>query len=369
MNGDDPISDGTALDRHRPIPAGDVSDSLHARVTVTTDPPDWSAFLAGRDDATIYHDPRWGEVMREAYGNRPHYLTARRGGSVVGICQLIEQRSLLFGKRLCSLPYFDASGILADDPPAEAALLDAVGQLRGQTGVDHVELRQLQPLSAELPTRTDKVTLWLGLGEGRDATWKQFKKQVRTNVRRAMKNDVEVVCGGGEHVKSFYSVYSRTMRDLGSPPHSLRFFRVLIDRFAEEVRLFIARRQETVVAASLTLTDRRAMRVPWAGSDYRYRKLDANRLMYWEMLATGSDLGCAAFDFGRSTRDSGTHKFKRGWGAEEVPLYWHHVMPPGQEPPELRPDSPKYRMMVRCWQKLPVPLARLLGPRLIAKLS
>jgi len=82
---------------------------------------------------------------------------------------------------------------------------------------------------------------------------------------------------------------------------------------------------------------------------------------------TGGSSGC--FDFGRSTRDSGTYRFKAQWGAKEVPLYWCYILRPGDKIPDLRPESPKYRLATALWRRLPVGIARLIGPRIIAKLS
>jgi len=135
-------------------------------------------------------------------------------------------------------------------------------------------------------------------------------------------------------------VYVRAMRDLGSPPHSKRFFRLICDAFGPAVRIFIVRHPGQPIAASFTLTDARAFHVPWSGSDVRFRNLSANRLMYWSMLAAAATGGSPTFDFGRSTRGSGTHEFKAEWGAQEVPLYWQYLMPAGRDMPDLRPAAP-----------------------------
>ena len=87
------------------------------------------------------------------------------------------------------------------------------------------------------------------------------------------------------------------------------------------------------------------------------------------MLADSSQRGAGRFDFGRSTRQAGTYRFKKQWGAEEIPLYWYYLLPEGRALPELRPDSAKYRFMVACWKKLPVGLATALGQRIVGKLS
>ncbi len=332
--------------------------------------PDWSGYLARRADATIYHDPRWGEVMQAAYGNRPWYLTARRGGEVVGCLQLIEQRSVLFGAHLSSLPYFDSASMLADGADVRSAMLETVGRLTARRRCAFAELREEgEPGPDEQAVRTDKVTLRLELGGDAEALWNGLKAKVRNQVRKAQREGCAARAGGGELLRAFYGVYVRTMRDLGSPPHAERFFRVLIERFGESCRLYLVEREGTVLAGSLVVDDAVAARVPWAGADWRYRKLNANMLLYWTMLSDACRRGAATFDFGRSTVDAGTYKFKLQWGSRVVPLAWRYVLAAGEALPELRSDSAKYRLFVRAWTKLPVGAARAIGPWLISKLS
>ena len=344
-------------------PAGSVT------IDVSNDPPPWDAYLACAPGATLLHDPRWGLVMREAYGNRPYYLTARRGGEVAGVLQLVLQRSLLFGTHLASLPYFDAAGTLADDGTATDALLAEAGALRSEVGAAWVELRHEALLPGDLLSRDDKLTLRLPLPSDADALWESFKPKVRNQVRKAEREDLLLHGSGEATLDEFHAVYCRTMRDLGSPPHSRRFFEIIHAHFGDAVRLFAVREGETTLAASFTLTDATAMRVPWAAADWRFRQRNANMLLYWGMLKDACEGGAPCFDFGRSTRDSGTHRFKKQWGAEEVPLCWQYLMAEGRNPPEIDPDSLKYRFLVGAWRRLPVFAARLIGPRIIRKLS
>lgn len=339
-------------------------------VSVDRDVPDWGDYLSRHPGATIYHDPRWGRVLRDACGGQPFFLTARRSGAVVGVLPLVGQRSLLFGSRLCSLPYFDASGVLAEDDGAAGALLERAKELRASEGYGSLEVRQLAPCAGPgVPARTDKVTLWLDIPAGSEAMWEQLKTKVRTKVRKTQKNGFELAQGGAEFLAEFHDVYSRAMRDLGSPPHGRRIFARILEEFPEAARLFVVRGQGRVLAASFTLTDRWGFHVPWSGSDFRFRQLGANRFLYWEMLSHAAEVGAGRFDFGRSTVDSGTYEFKREWGAEPVQLHWQYFLPIGKEVPEVRPDSGKYKLMVEYWKKLPLPMARTLGPWLIRQLS
>lgn len=338
-------------------------------VDVTREPPPWADYLGRTSRATIFHDPRWGAVMDRAYGNRAFYLTARQGEAVVGVLPLVLQKSVLFGTHLCSLPYFDAAGVLADDAGAADALVSEAQSLRGTVGAKWVEVRQAEPLGGQLETRTDKVRLQLGLPGDPEALWDGFSPKVRNQVRKAERVGVTVHPGGAELLPAFHAVYARTMRDLGSPPHSRRFFEHIAESFGEVVRLFVIRLGGEAIGASLTLVDGATVHLPWAASDWRHRNLCGNMLLYWGMMKEACQRRAAYFDFGRSTRGSGTHQFKRQWGAGEVPLYWHYLLPPGGSAPAAGPEEGKYRLAMAVWRRLPVAVARALGPRLISKLS
>lgn len=90
-----------------------------------------------------------------------------------------------------------------------------------------------------------------------------------------------------------------------------------------------------------------------------------NNLLYWTMIRRACDLDCHTFDFGRSTPDKGTFRFKKQWGAAPRSMVWQYLLSEGRDMPDLSPDNPKYRLMVRTWQRLPVGLTKLLGPPIV----
>jgi hypothetical protein len=80
--------------------------------------------------------------------------------------------------------------------------------------------------------------------------------------------------------------------------------------------------------------------------------------------------GARSFDFGRSPRDGGTYRFKRGWGAQEEPLAWVRLGPEGT--PRAMQASGENAWMTRLsqfWTKLPVGLASRLGPPIRRRLA
>lgn len=336
---------------------------------ISNDLPDWSDYLSRHPQGRVLHDPRWAMLMQKAYGNRPFYLTAHNGKKITGVLTLVEQRSVLFGSHLSSLPYFDAAGILADDDNAADTLIARARELLVSRNVKWVELKHFAPIDGKLPCRTDKVNLYLPLPESPDALWQQLKPKVRNQIRKARQSQLTVHQGDVELLSEFYTVYTRNMRDLGSPSHHRRFFELIVDHFHQAAAVFVIKSGNRPVAAAFTLTDRDGLYVPWAGSDWRARSACPNMLLYWSMLSYACERGMNRFDFGRSTRDSGTYRFKKQWGAHEQPLHWQYLLRPGQALPDLRPDRGKYRAMVACWRRLPTPAARTLGPYVIGKLS
>ena len=88
--------------------------------------------------------------------------------------------------------------------------------------------------------------------------------------------------------------------------------------------------------------------------------------MYAFILRQVIERGGQQFDFGRSTRDAPTYKFKKQWGTEELQCYWHYSN--SEHATNLSNDNPKFALAIRAWQHLPIPITKLLGPRLVRNL-
>ena len=87
-------------------------------------------------------------------------------------------------------------------------------------------------------------------------------------------------------------------------------------------------------------------------------------LLYWTMLERSIERKQAIFDFGRSSPESPTFRFKKQWGAEPHAAVWSHYLRRGTAA-DMRPTNPKYGRAVRVWQRLPLWLTRLLGPHIV----
>jgi len=96
-----------------------------------------------------------------------------------------------------------------------------------------------------------------------------------------------------------------------------------------------ALQDEPVCAAFITVLDDEVF-IPWAGSLFEYRRFGINMAMYWDMIAMAIDDKKRYFNFGRSTRNCGTYKFKKQWGAVEEQLYQYEITLPDMKHGESR---------------------------------
>jgi FemAB-related protein (PEP-CTERM system-associated) len=305
-------------------------------------------------------------VLQRGLRHDPYALEATEGGRTRGYLPLAYVRSLLFGRFLVSLPYLNTAGVLADDASAAAALVDGAVRLADDLRVRHLELRHEHP--AEHPALngqlTGKVHMRLPLPGSPGALWDALPAKVRNQVRKGQKSGLGVVWGGLELLGPFYDVFSRNMRDLGTPVYGRGLFAAVLQEFPAEAELCVVRAGDAPAAGALLLHGRGVSEVPSASSLREYNSTCANMYLYWNLLERAALRGQAVFDFGRSTADGNTFRFKKQWGALPEPAVWQYYVRAGRAD-AVRPDNPRYRRLIRLWQRLPVGLTRLIGPPIV----
>ena len=88
-----------------------------------------------------------------------------------------------------------------------------------------------------------------------------------------------------------------------------------------------------------------------------------------DAYVAASPEGYRIFDFGRSKKGTGSHDFKKNWGFEPTPLFYEYKLVRATEVPDTNPLNPKYQLMIRTWQKMPIALANFIGPHIVKNLG
>ncbi len=334
------------------------------------------------------HDPRWLDVLRHGLGHQPCLLIARRNGhadtavsdaplatsnqsnttDICGYLPLMLVASPLFGRFLVSLPYLNRAGIVADSPQVATQLLYRAVELAQQKNVRYLELRHHGSATPDHPslnaTLTSKSRMVLDLPSSPDALWKQLTAKVRNQVRKGDKAELSIQWGGTELLDDFYAVFAVNMRDLGTPVYPRKLFAAILEQFPGQAELAVVRHQQDTVATALLIHALGSTQVPSASCLRQFNHTNANMWMYHQLLLRSIECGSHQFDFGRSSKDSGTYRFKKQWGARPQPTCWQYHLRRGDFS-SMRPDSPRNRWRVETWKKLPVWLTRQIGPMIV----
>jgi FemAB-related protein (PEP-CTERM system-associated) len=327
----------------------------------------WDAYVTRCPTASVYHRYGWARVIERSYGHTPVYLWARDVGGVCGVLPLVIFRDALGRRSLVSLPFLDEGGLRADSEPAREALWKAALGVARQERAAVIELRQGEPSGLSLAPLGAKVSVMLELASTADLMWKRLDAKVRNQIRKATSSSLTSAWCGIEGLDDFYAVFTRNMRDLGSPVHARQFFASIFEEFAGDARLLLVRDGTRVVAGGVCMVFRDTVLVPWASSLREWRSRCPSHLLYWEVIRSACEKGLGWLDFGRSTPGGGTYRYKMQWGGLARRLHWE--VEPSNRGSMIDSDDPRYRWVVLAWQRLPVRVATALGPVLRKRLS
>nr|WP_232834063.1 MULTISPECIES: FemAB family XrtA/PEP-CTERM system-associated protein [unclassified Sphingomonas] len=309
------------------------------------------------EGATPFHLTGWSRAVARGTGQRARYLIVERAdGGLAGLLPLSEMRSPVFGKALVSAGFAVDGGVLGEGGVALAA---AAWNMATRIGCPSVELRG----GAAPEGWTIDTTSYLGfarpLAADDEAELLAVPRKQRAELRKSLDRDLTVATGRdaamlGEH----YRVYAESVRNLGTPVFPAKLFRAVADELDSDV--LTVRHAGRAEASVLSLYFGGTVYPYWGGGTAAARTLRANDRMYFALMGHARARGCARFDFGRSKTGTGAAAFKKNWGF--VPEPRTYATRHAGAARAVNPLNPKYALMVRTWQRLPLPVANLLGP-------
>lgn len=341
-----------------------MTDTMGAvRTELCEDGRVWDTYVRSSGKATLFHLWAWSDIIAGAYRQSPRYVVAMRNEAVTGVLPLIRVRSPLFGTLTASLPYHCLGGPLADDGASLEALLDRARLEADKASGGKLQIRSFQKLDGPWRIDEEKVTFTRDLSGGPDAVFKSLRKQNRNRIRRGERDGFEIVLGHNL-VDEFYALYVRTMRVLGSPVGTPRFFRDILSGFGQDANVAVAYSGGRPVAAKIFIDAFGTRYFLCGATDERYREGAPSYLLMWRCMIDAAELGIVSCDLGRSTRGSTHADTKRYWGCEEVPLYYHHAPADRGTSSQASVSNPRFDAAIRVWRRLPLWLTRVVGPRI-----
>ena len=341
---------------------------MSVRLYAEHDRARWDDYAQRSSARSAYHMSGWKRVIEASFGHRAPYLLSEHGSTVDGILPLVHLKSVLFGNLMVSLPYVNYGGVRADGSRQYEELLHAAIALAGAKRAAFIEFRDSEPSDHGLSLKTAKVTMELPLPQTVGELWQSFPSKLRSQIRRPQKEGLSARIGRADELDAFYRVFSENMRDLGTPVYSKRFFKNILLEFPDSTWICSVYRNQSPVGAALLVGFRDRLEIPWASTLRRFNRDSPNMLLYWTALEFACTSHYRVFDFGRSSPEGGTYRFKAQWGATPVQLYWYYWMRRDGPLPVFNPTNRRYQMAIRIWKHLPLGVTRLIGPMIVRNL-
>ncbi|NNC73661.1 MAG: FemAB family PEP-CTERM system-associated protein [Sphingomonadaceae bacterium] len=325
------------------------------------------AYVRGHEQGLAFHLPQWLKAVEQGCGQRAHMLIAERAGEIRAMLPLTEMHSPLFGRALVSSGFGVGGGILAEDPKTAQRLAQAAWELAERLSCPEIELRGGMIPPGWQTYEGVYANFSRPLEADDEAELLAIKRRQRAEIRKGLKNDLDIGVGRDEAARAeHYRLYAISVRNLGTPVFPRSLFDAVLDRFGDDADILTVRHDGKPLSSVLSLYFNGRVMPFWGGGLFEARHFRANETLYYQLMNHARRRGCTHFDFGRSKVGTGPYHFKKNWGFEPQPLIYTGRSADGNTLRDINPSSPKYRLQVALWQRLPLPIANRLGP-MIAK--
>lgn len=350
------------------VPTQTATDHVRVREAQADDAAAWDAFVQNCPDATFLHRYAWKGIFERSFGHRMYYLCAEDDhGAMIGVLPLGHVRSRMFGNALISVPFLVYGGAAANTDRARQALEAAAEELAVQMQVDYLELRNLRSTQPEWLKKDLYVTFRKEMDPDPEVNLTRIPRKQRAMVRKGIQAGLTSEID--QTTDRFYFAYSSSVRNLGTPVFSRRYFEQIKQAFGDDCQILTITKDGRAVSSVMSFVFRDEILPYFGGGTGEARALKANDFMYWEVMRRSCEAGIRVFDYGRSKQGTGSYSFKKNWGFEPQPLPYQYRLVKASELPDINPLNPKYRLFVQMWQRLPLWLANRLGPMISRNLG
>lgn len=318
----------------------------------------WNHVVEQSDHGSIYHRTGWIGALEAGLDLHGKHVIVKKNGNPIGVFpnllrpirlpDSIRQRlPERVDGRFCELasmrPGFGGPVLTSDE---KAALDLALSELDASTGVTVLShyvstpsveyVRYAEHFEAQgYTSNVSRCRPVIDLHREYDAIFNDMHKDRRYNLRKARKNDVEIVTKPPtvETLRTFHDTYRKTMDRIGAEPQPFALFREIVDGLAGNVRLVAAERDGETVGQHLYLLDEPAGTVRHefsavSADDFQYYP---SELIHEHTIQWGQREGYRTYDFGPtpSNHEDGLFSYKHQYGGTVFPvLTWEQ----GQSP-------------------------------------
>jgi CelD/BcsL family acetyltransferase involved in cellulose biosynthesis len=264
----------------------------------------WDDLVATFEWGTIFHTLAWMRVIEKLKHAEKLPLAIFDGPNLVGLFPLFRVRRgplTILASPLGNVGY---GGPLVGKSH-HRVVFEQLDVLLERFGADYIEFRSLgrftpATLADRRYTARELRTFVLSLRLGPQRIWSNLKGECRTAVRKARKNDVEIVEATDKRLLDAYYEMSKDTYGKANrlPPLSRQDYDTVWDvlRPYNRVKVLLAKHEDQVIAGAIFLHFCDKIYY-WGGAALRGQySLRPNNLLHWTLIEWGANNGLAQYD-------------------------------------------------------------------------
>ncbi len=326
---------------------------------------EWNRYIDEAPQAIAWQAYEWSEVIARHYDYQFFPIAAWDGMRVVGVLPLYLG-STGHGRGFISVPFAVAGGAVGESDAVQAALMDRAVTMSRQEGGVPVVLKQYKVrMPGDLKTDENYFNRELSLHRDMNVLRQRVGADnlVKADGARALGLQVEYPAGD---IPAFYEFLLKFHRANGIPCVSEGWIRTLIDFGMYSFTL--ARIKGKVVAATMVKKFKKTVSFPFSCVLPKGRDPELVAYgMYWDLISRFAEEGFEIFHSGRIPKNQKAADYRLGWGGTAYP-YFYQYYPNTVGPTEFTTRRGwKRRLVSFVWKRLPMVVARNLGPKLVRR--
>ena len=299
------------------------------------DVPFWEELARANPACTFYHTPLWHDIVIKAYkdysiGTRG-FIFDNGGRAAFPFIQTKKGRPLLGKSRLKSSVFGGYGGIIADTSVGAAQQQEVYDFLVKQRASISIDTNPFSKTAVKLPEGficKEDFTQALTLTKDEQALYQKLNRGGKSNHNQAKKHGITVrLARTDADVHAYYALYRDTLRRWGDGalfeyPESLFF--TIFAHAGNAIKIWLAEKEGVIVAGVIIFYWNR-IATYWHGASHQdYFQCYPNNMLHMEIIRDAAAAGFHFYDFGPSGGQEGVVRFKKSFGAQELPFVSAH---------------------------------------------
>lgn len=325
------------------------------QLAASNDREKWNYVAENSKYGTIFHTWEWKCVIEKGFGDKCYNIVSKENDQIIGIFPLFSRSLLieskfykythLFSNKFQVLwsPHPRAWGyggpiVLPNENPHIIQSMFNFAEQIVRENSEVVDWRMssfCDPEVKNIFTADNKYlvnsrqTSIIELNNDIEMLWNKLKKQTRNGVRKAEKENVEVVEASNiSDIKEMYGILCRDLYErTGIPKNPYSYFKAIWDILvpAKKAKFLFAKYDGKLIGSIILFYHKDTIIYEHSASLREYSKLQPNNILLWKAIEEGALNGFKYFDLGGIPIDEeeGIYKFKNGWGGNIKEIGWN----------------------------------------------